>query len=58
MISEIVCNEARELLQDRTSSLVQISDHLRFSNPSHFGKFFKRQTGMSPKRYGDLIELH
>jgi len=50
-ISEYVILEAKSLLKTSNMSIQQISDELNFANPSFFGKFFKRMTGMSPKEY-------
>lgn len=54
MIGEMVCLEAKVLLQNREITITQITDYLNFSNPSFFGKFFKRETGMTPKQYRKL----
>ncbi|MDR3653423.1 MAG: helix-turn-helix domain-containing protein [Paludibacter sp.] len=51
LIDEIVCLEAKVLLQTNELNASQIADYLNFANPSFFGKFFKRQTGMSPVEY-------
>lgn len=56
-INEIVVLEAKVLLQNRDFTIAQISDQLNFANPSFFGKFFKRNTTLSPKEYrnGSLL---
>lgn len=51
LINEIVCLEAKVLLQVNELNASQVADHLNFANPSFFGKFFKRQTGMSTVEY-------
>ena len=51
LIDEIVCLEAKVLLQVNELNVSQIAHQLNFANPSFFGKFFKRQTGISPKEY-------
>ncbi|MEX8547142.1 MAG: AraC family transcriptional regulator [Mucilaginibacter sp.] len=51
MINEIVCLEAKVLLQTEELNISSVSERLNFVNPSFFGKFFKRNTGMSPNQY-------
>ena len=55
-ISEHIARQAKSLLLTSTFSIQQISDRLGFKNQSHFGTFFRRATGMSPKafRNGEL----
>lgn len=43
--------EAKALLKSSSMSIQQISYDLNFSNPSHFGRYFRHHTGMSPKEY-------
>lgn len=52
-ICEALLHEARKLLResDRNLTLQQIADLLHFSDQSAFGKFFKKNTGMSPLQY-------
>lgn len=51
IINEIVCLEAKVLLQTKALSIAEISVHLNFATATFFGKFFKRNTGMSPLEY-------
>lgn len=51
LISEQVIKEAKFLLRDPQLSIGEIADRLYFSDQSFFGKYFKRQTGISPKSY-------
>lgn len=51
LIDEMVTLEAKVLLQSTYGTVSEISEHLNFSTPSFFGKFFKRNTGMSPLEY-------
>lgn len=51
VINEIVCLEAKVLLQTKALSIAEISVHLNFATATFFGKFFKRNTGMSPLEY-------
>jgi len=47
-MTEMLMLEAKVLLQDKQLTIAQIADQLKFIDPSHFGKFFKAQTGVSP----------
>ena len=50
-ISEILIRKAKSLLLTSTLSVQQISDRLGFQNQSHFGTFFRRSVGVSPKAF-------
>lgn len=50
-INQAVTLEAKVLLKHSDLLVYQISDELRFPNPSFFSKFFKRMTGMTPQEY-------
>lgn len=41
--------EAKTLLRSSTATIQEISYELGFSTPSHFAKFFRDRTGVSPK---------
>jgi AraC-like DNA-binding protein len=47
-IADMLILESKVLLHDKQLSIAQIADKLKFTDPSHFGKFFKSQTGQSP----------
>ena len=50
--------EAQMLLKaSRNLSLSEISDMLGFHNPSQFGTFFKKETGMTPMEYRNGKEI-
>lgn len=51
LIAEQVIKEAKALLRDPQLSIAEVADRLYFSDQSFFGKYFKRQTGISPKSY-------
>ncbi|PZR26933.1 MAG: hypothetical protein DI535_12200 [Citrobacter freundii] len=53
VIEDAVVMEARNLLKDPSLSLAQIAEDLNFSDPSFFGKFFKKKMNMTPKTYRD-----
>jgi YesN/AraC family two-component response regulator len=50
-IRDFVILEAKALLNSSSLTIQQISEELGFGNPSHFGTYFKRFTGLSPKAY-------
>lgn len=50
-INETRMSEAKILLRRPTLSIQEISEELHFSDQSAFGKFFKKQTGISPLEY-------
>lgn len=54
-IDKALIRQAKSLLSSTSLSIQQISDRLGFQNQSHFGTFFKRQTGLSPKAFKEQI---
>lgn len=50
-IERYVILEAKVLLKSSNLNIQQISDELNFPSQSFFGKYFKKQTGMSPKEF-------
>ena len=54
-IDEALMRQAKSLLSSTSLSVQQITDRLGFQNQSHFGTFFKRQTGFSPKAFREYI---
>lgn len=50
-IDEYVILEAKNLIKYSEMSIQEISYTLHFSNQSFFGKYFKKHTGFSPKKY-------
>ena len=50
-IRKRVVAEAKQLLDDVSLSIQQIADRLNFINASHFGAFFKKETGMTPLQF-------
>lgn len=43
--------EAQQMLRGSTKTITEISEASGFDNFSHFGKTFKKATGMSPRQY-------
>lgn len=52
-INSLVIKQAKSLLRDNRLSVMQVSDQLNFANPSFFGQYFKKHTGMTPKGFRD-----
>ena len=50
-ISKKITAQARILLRTPNLTIKEITDKLHFADQSSFGKFFKKQTGLSPKKY-------
>ncbi len=50
-IDNYIVLEAKALLKSTNKTIQQISDELNFPSQSFFGKYFKRQVGVSPKEY-------
>lgn len=50
-IDEALVRQAKSLLSSTSLSVQEISDRLGFQNQSHFGTFFRRQTGCSPSDF-------
>jgi AraC-like DNA-binding protein len=53
-ISERVVAEATSLIQYTELEITEIAYQLNFSDPANFGKFFKKQTGLSPSEFRKL----
>ena len=50
-IGDKIVGHAKELLNNQTLSISQVSDRLGFGHPQHFVRFFKRKTGKTPTEY-------
>ena len=50
-IKDYVILEAKALLKSSSLTVQQISNELGSTNQSHFGSYFKRYTGVSPRKY-------
>ena len=47
--------ESKKLLRSTDESIQAISYDLNFATPSHFSRFFKEKTGMTPKEFRKSI---
>ena len=50
-LSELLVREAKVCLRNPSLSVQQVAETLGFSDQSAFGKFFKRECGVSPAQY-------
>lgn len=50
-ITEFILLEAKTLLTHTNLTIQEVSFNLGFADQSSFGKFFKKNTGMSPKKF-------
>lgn len=50
-LNDFILLRAKMLLSTSKLNIQQISDTLGFVNPSHFGTWFRRQTGTNPTRF-------
>jgi len=44
-------NEARRLLRETKTSVIDVALEVGYTNPSHFAQLFRRETGLSPSDY-------
>ena len=51
LISDEIVRSAQISLRDSSKSVKQIAAMMGFKNQSHFGRFFRQQTGVSPQQY-------
>lgn len=51
LVNEVVIKEAKLLLQSPNFNISEVASILRFADASFFGKYFKKQTGISPSSY-------
>lgn len=50
--------QAKELLEERNSSVAEVSAQVGFKTPTYFERLFKRATGFTPKQYKDRLRIH
>ena len=53
-LGDYVVLQAKTLLTTSCLSVQQIADNLGFQNQSHFGTYFRRATGVSPRKYREM----
>ncbi|WP_282037752.1 helix-turn-helix domain-containing protein [Saccharicrinis aurantiacus] len=55
LISERIIVESKRLLKHSNNSISEIAYHLNFNDPSHFAKFFKGKTNLTPGQFRDKL---
>lgn len=55
IIRKEIAMEAKRMLAHTTDNISEIGYKLGFDDPSYFGRFFKRETGFSPKSFRSHI---
>jgi len=59
IIRKEIAMEAKRMLAHTTDTISEIGYKLGFEDPSYFGRFFKRETGLSPKSFrSDILEKY
>ena len=53
-INDRIVSEAKSLIKFTEFDIAEIAYQLNFSDPSNFGKFFKKQTGQTPLEFRKL----
>ena len=51
LVFKTIIRECMTMLKGSSKTVQEISEDFNFPNPSSFGTFFRKQTGMSPYRY-------
>ena len=54
-IAHTVIINAKSMLRSSSMTVQQISNELNFPNPSFFGQYFKKHTGITPKEYKQKV---
>ena len=54
-IDEMVIMAAKALLKSSNMTIFQISEEMSFANPSFFGTYFKKRTGLTPLQYKESL---
>lgn len=57
LIHKHIIMQSTSLLKNTEMSIKEIGYHLHFDEPSHFNAFFKKQTGKTPNKYRDALDL-
>lgn len=55
LVFKAIMRKAMGMLDSTNKTVAEIADKFNFPNPSSFGTFFRKQTGMSPQKYRERI---
>ena len=55
LVFKAITRKAMSLLDSTGKTVAEIADDFHFPNPSSFGTFFRKQTGMSPQKYRERM---
>jgi len=56
LIHERMILEAKRRLLHSTLTIAEIAYELRFQDPSYFGRFFRKYTGVTPGAYRESVQ--
>ena len=56
-IARFVIAEAKTLLANPDNSVKEVSNRLNFPNQSFFGRYFRQNTGLTPRQYRKSLML-
>ena len=57
LVFKAIIRKCISMLNGTNKTIQEISEEFNFPNPSSFGTFFKKQTGMSPQKYREEENL-
>lgn len=55
LVFKAITRKAMGMLDSTNKTIAEIADMFNFPNPSSFGTFFRKQTGISPQKYRERI---
>lgn len=55
LVFKAITRKAMSLLDSTNKTIAEIANDFHFPNPSSFGTFFRKQTGMSPQKYRERL---
>jgi len=56
-LNKFIITEAKSMLKCSSKSIMEIADYLNFSTPSAFGKYFKKNAGVTPGEYRNSTQV-
>lgn len=57
LLNEMIILEAKVLISEQQLNISQLAFAVGFEDPSYFGRFFKKHTGLTPTQYVNSIDL-